>query len=322
MNRTQWTLGGILLLQLLLILILRSPFSGSGSGSEPRPLLPVLEAISANKLQLLGPDDKRVTLVKEGTEWRVEEIGGYPADGRKIDGLLDDLQAIMVRRPVVSSGRYHDTFKVTEDGFESRVRVWDAGDDDPKIDLILGDSPNYRSIYARQSDEDQVYEIQGLAAFDVRAETSDWIEKDLVEPEQHQVVGLTVTNGSGSFALEKADGSWKVSSPGGDDARALDPSKIDAFLQTATAIRLTGAIGSVEEAHGFGSPAATVVLRWTADGQAGSEAQDLTLQIGGKVEDQDTQRYITRSGLEFTGTVWESSVTKLLEEKLDALFAS
>ena len=46
------------------------------------------------------------------------------------------------------------------------------------------------------------------------------------------------------------------------------------------------------------------------------------LQIGGKVEDQDTQRYITRSGLEFTGTVWESSVTKLLEEKLDALFAS
>lgn len=322
MNRTQMTLGGILLLQVLLILVVRSPFSGGREGAESRPLLPVLEAISANRMELLGPEDKRVTLSKEGGEWQVEEIGGYPADATKITGLLDDLQAIRVRRPVVSSGRYHKTFKVKEDEFESRVKIWDADDDDPEIDLILGDSPNYRTIYARPIDQESVYEIRGIAAFDVRAETSDWIEKELVEPEQHQVVGLTVTNESGSFALEKADGAWKVSSPGGSAGRELDSTKIDDFLRTATAIRLTDAIGSVEDSHGFDSPAATVVLRWTPDGQSGSEVKDLTLRIGGKVADKDTQRYITRSGLDFTGTVWESSVKRLLEDNLDGLFAS
>ena len=35
--------------------------------------------------------------------------------------------------------------------------------------------------------------------------------------------------------------------------------------------------------------------------------------------DQDTQRYVARSGFRFTSTIWESSVSKLLEQRADGL---
>jgi hypothetical protein len=77
-----------------------------------------------------------------------------------------------------------------------------------------------------------------------------------------------------------------------------------------------------EAAHGLADPAATVVLRFeepTAEGEAGPAIGELTLRIGGTPEDEESQRYVTREGFGFTGTVWESSVRRLIEETLEDL---
>ena len=44
MNRTQTILGSLLLVQIVLILVVRSPFSDASRGTASRPYLPVLEA--------------------------------------------------------------------------------------------------------------------------------------------------------------------------------------------------------------------------------------------------------------------------------------
>jgi hypothetical protein len=319
MNRTQLYLVGLLVVQVVLILVFRSPFAGASAAYETRALLPALDAVTPSRIEILGADEESIELVKRDGQWRVDELGGFPADGQKIEDLLGDLQDVRVRRPVVSSGRYHASFKVAEDGHEARIRLWDDDDDEPDVDLILGSSPNFRSTHVRLAGEDAVYEARGLSPYDIRPATDSWIQQELVEGDATEVVGLTLTNESGSFELVKREGSWMVALPEDAVDVELDQGKVDSFVRTAVSLRLSGAAGPVDDAtHGFADPAATLVVRWSA-GDAGRE---LTLRVGGKPEDNESMRYLTRDGFGFTGTIWESSVRALLEDDLEQLQAT
>ena len=326
MNRTQTTLAGLLLVQVVLILLVRSPFSGASSGVDSRPLLPSLEAFTATRLELQGDEDRTVTLVKQGDGWTVEQLGGFPADDQKVDDLLDDLRGLKVRRPVVSGSRYHGSFNVTADENEGRVRIWDEPAEDPEVDLILGSSPNYRTVHVRLVGENPVYEVSGLAAYDVRADSGTWIDKDLVDIAEAELVGLSLSNENGSLELVKEEEQWRLVG----EERPLDDDEVDSLLRAARSIQLADGVGPKDAAsHGLSDAAAAVTLRWrpsapadAAEGGAPSaaEVRELVVTIGGKLEENESQRYISRSDLDFTGAVWESSVQPLLERKLDDLF--
>ena len=47
--------------------------------------------------------------------------------------------------------------------------------------------------------------------------------------------------------------------------------------------------------------------------------RDQAVEVGGLVEDLDTQRYITRSGLEHSATIWKGAVAALVDATLDSL---
>ena len=106
MSRNQLALGALLVLQVILILIFRSPFAGA-STVEARPLMPALEAITPIRIELGGSAEEPITIEKTAGEWRVRGLGVFPAVGNKIERLFDDLEQVTVRRPVVSSSRYH-----------------------------------------------------------------------------------------------------------------------------------------------------------------------------------------------------------------------
>ena len=144
-----------------------------------------------------------------------------------------------------------------------------------------------------------------------------------MDTDETRVIGLSLTNESGSFELEKQEGVWKVLSPAAAAGQELDAEKATALIRAVSSIRLSGGVGPLDEAaHGLARPAATLALRLAPDDtQEGSEAE-LTVMVGGQVEGDESQRYITRGGFGFTGTVWESSVRQLLEETLDELYGS
>lgn len=323
MSRTQTTLLGLLLLQIVLIVIFRSPLTGASQRTEARALLPELEAISPARLQIDGSQDERITLVRQGEDWTIDEIGGFPADTDKVTRLLENLEAIQVRRPVVSSSSYHDAFKVAAGDYETRLRVWGAGDEDPRFELILGSSANYRTTHARLGDQDEVYEIQGIAPYDVQPRQDSWIRKEL-GGDLGEIDRLALSNATGRFELERRDGLWAVVSPAERRDEQLDQEAVLGLLRTATGLRLADAVGPLDEtAHGFDNPAATLDLVWSSDAPDAEETapQSWALRVGGTVADQETQRYVTHSGSEFTGTIWESSLGAILDDSLDDLRA-
>ena len=323
MSRTHATLLGLLLLQIVLIVIFRSPFSGPALRTETRPLLPELESLTPTRLQIDGADDQRITLLRQGDDWTIEEIGGFPADADKIGRLLENLAGVQVRRPVVSNKSYHDAFKVASGNHVARLQVWGSDDDDPRVELILGSSANYRTTHARRGSEDEVYEIQGIAPYDLQPAHSSWIRKELADG-VGEVDRLSLHNSSGRFELERQDGLWSVVSPADRGDEALDQEAVLALLRAATELRLADAVGPLDETlHGFTAPAATLKLAWSS-GRPGAEdggPGEWTLRIGGKPAEQDAQRYVTCSDSGFTGTIWETSLERLLDDSLEDLRA-
>ena len=328
MNRSHWILTALLVLQLLLILLLRSPFSDAATGSGgARDLLPTLENLNATKIALSG-DEQSVELVRQDDQWRIDALGGFPADGDKVDKLLEDLEGLRVRVPVVTSDRYHDTLQIADDDNSGRVRVWGAeGGDAPEIDLVLGSSPTYRVLHVRHADEDAVFETRGFSAADARPDSAAWIRTSIVEATPEELTALTLENESGRIELLRDATGWTL--VGVPDGKQLDPTKVDSLLRTATGLRFASAVGPLDEtAHGFGSPSMTLTLGWlpggfvpSAEGESSTTepAQTLTVRVGSSLADEDSKRYITRSEFGFTGSIWNGSVQSMLDQQVDDL---
>jgi len=328
MSRNQLALAALLVLQILLILVFRSPFAGA-SAVEARPLLPTLEALTPIRIELGGSAEEPITIEKTGDEWNVRGLGGFPADSNKIERLFDDLEHVTVRRPVVSSSRYHEGFGVAESDYEGRVRIWSAGDGDPEIDLIVGNSANQRIVHLRLAGEDEVFEARGLSPYDVHSATTNWVRKELLDVAQSQVVGIRITNGTGTFELAREAGTWKIVAPADSTELALDSLKVDELVREATSLRIADAVGPRDaDAHGLAEPAAIAVVRWSPDaadaaaGQSPADTRETTIEIGKQFPDNESKRYIGRSGFDYTGAIWESSIRKILEGDLDDLTAS
>jgi len=306
MTRTQWILGGVLLAQCALLALV-SPWSGRAGAGEPRPLLPALEATTPGRIEIRGDEGKTLNLAREQGSWTLREADGYPADAAKVDDLIADLKKVQVRRPVVTSSRYHDTLKVTESGAERRIRVWAEGGDDPLVDLLVGSSPNYGATHVRLAGDDQVYEVRDLRTYDVRPDAGSWIDRKLVDVRAEDVSAISIRSGSTTIALVKTGDAWAMTMPAGD----ADASKIDAWLRGVTGILASEPAGKADKPGlGFDAPAATVELTRTKDGAT----ETTVLRVGAEIPGSQGQRYARRDGASHAVILssWDSE--KLLQK--------
>ncbi len=341
MSRKQMILATVLAVQVLLLVLLRLPGSGSAEAGSVRPLLPELENLNAARLVIESGEGDTVALARSGESWTLEEADGFPADGSKVDTMLNDLKALKVRRPVVTSSRYHAQLKVSEEDNERRIRIWDDAEAGPAVDLLVGNAPNYRISSVRRQGEDEVYEVMGLSGWDVQAKQASWIDSKLVDLPADQVTALEVTNSHGRFRLEKAGGTWSVvagAAPGD-----LDQGEVDALVRAYASVYMADPVGRVNEAEqGLEQPAAVVQITVTppvepppaALAEAGSEGGEApaaalpepqpevtTLRIGSFKDEAAGVRYAAVSGFDFAVTLNKFDVERATDKKLADLMA-
>lgn len=318
MKRTQTVLAALLGFQVLLIFLFRGVLAESMGPVESRTLLPGLESFSPAKIDIQGPEGKQVTLVHEGERWGLEQAGGYPADEKKVEDFLSKLQKVKVRQPVVTSSRYHEALKVSQDQFERHVRIWEKASEDAKLGFFLGSSPNYRIIHVRLEGDDRVYEVAGLGAWDANDSLNSWADLQLVDVQTDRITKFSLQNPEGAFEIEKdSKGNWSLVG----SKQKLDKTKVDSLVRSAATLRAGEPAGVLDRgAQGFANPAATVVLRvekkQEGEETVENESEEVTIWIGKPVEGEDGKRYITRSGFEFAGIASQYSIENFLTQKI------
>ena len=197
----------------------------SGSAVEPDPFLD-FDSAAVDALSISNAEGA-VKLEKQEGAWRLSD--GLPADGAKVDGVLEALGDASGSWPVATSASVQERFEVAEANHQRRLTLSAAGE--IVADIYLGTSPSYRKAHARRVDDDDIYAI-AFSNYEAGVKNADWVDKSLLRP----AGALTGIAYNGVFALTKDDdGTWTAAS-----GATLDQAKVETFAGRFTGLTVTG----------------------------------------------------------------------------------
>lgn len=254
MQKTIRLLALLLGVQLMVAVALGLSGSRLSVPAQAGPLVEVDKA-RVDRLTIEGPDSAKVTLAKVDGQWRLPDAGDFPADGKRVDQLLDRLVELKAGTPVANSRSAQERFKVDEKQFERRITL-DAGSD-TLATLYLGTSPGLRRIHARKDGEEAIHSVE-FASYDAPARPADWEDKTVLAVPRSEVRAIEVAG----LKIRRKDVDAK-------DSAAKDTGQKDGAQQAAA----TGQTGAVEKADGAdaGAGAAADDGGWVAEGLAADE---------------------------------------------------
>lgn len=188
MQRTIPLLAALLLAQLALALGLNLTGPDLSVERSDAPLL-ALEKAAVDRVVIEGPAEARAVLAKTNGAWLLPDSGDFPANGDKIEGLLDRLERLERGRAVATSEEALARFKVRDKDFERRI-TFAAGDQILET-LYLGTSPGRGRVHARTAEQDAVYAVD-LATYEVPADASDWEDKTVLQIPKAEIESIAV----------------------------------------------------------------------------------------------------------------------------------
>lgn len=221
LNKT--TLIAVLAVQVAIVGVLLAV--RSGSAVEPDPFLS-FDSAAVDALSVSNTEGA-VKLEKQEGAWRL--LDGLPADGTKVDSVLEALGDKSGSWPVATSASVQERFEVAEANHQRRLTLSAAGE--IVADIYLGTSPSYRKAHARRVDDDDIYAI-AFSNHEAGVKNADWVDKSLLRP----AGALTGIAYNGVFALTKDDaGTWTAAS-----GATLDQAKVETFAGRFTGLTVTG----------------------------------------------------------------------------------
>ena len=203
-----------------------------------RPLL-AFDPQSVEVLRIDGKTDTgqaAIALTRSGQDWVLKDLGDFPADGTKIEALLNKLADLKRPLPVATSAESLKRHKVADDEYERRVVLESGGK--PVVALLLGDSPGFRRQLARPAGESAVYDLD-LALHDVGNRPDDWLAKDRLQIDQQSVEGIAAKD----WELIKSKEGWRFAESGAPTDKAPDPAAVVNLLGRLGNLSYRGVLG-------------------------------------------------------------------------------
>lgn len=123
-----------------------------------------------------GDNDKPLILVKSGDNWHLADYPNLPLLDYKVSALTNDLINSKINWPVSRTQASHERFKVADDNFEKRITY---KLDDDEVEVLLGESPSFKKLYARNGDNNDVFTIE-FSGYQLSVDKNDWLNKSLL----------------------------------------------------------------------------------------------------------------------------------------------
>lgn len=206
MSRKHFSWLLVVTLVVAAVVLLLPGKTGRESGFTRTPFLPELEA-QVNDLAWLRIRGAGATVVatleRADNHWRVEEFHGYRADWKRLRTLLADLSRAEIVEPKTDNPDYYDRLGVED------ISAADAGG--VRIEfaeatglpaVIVGKRPDGRSgRYVRLANTAESALID--RDLDVPAAAEDWLEKDIVDVADSEVVEVEIVHSDGERVLAR-----------------------------------------------------------------------------------------------------------------------
>jgi len=272
MNRQNQILTVILVVQIALAAAIFWPRTVA-SGAESGPLLADFQAVEVTSMTISDADGNQFTLAKSGDEWVLPEADNFPANGEKIEPLLENVEAIQTNRLVTRTEASHRRLQVAADDFNRRLEL--SLSDGRSHKLYLGSSAGANATHVRADENPEVFLTDDLSSWDANPQASAWIETLYFTVPQTATMALTLENANGTFEFEKEGETWTMQGLAEDET--LNESEITRLVNLASSVRMTEPIGQeAQPSFGLDDPLATITIK-TGD-------ETYTLRVGAKSE--------------------------------------
>ncbi|HET6565735.1 MAG TPA: DUF4340 domain-containing protein [Xanthomonadales bacterium] len=194
-----WLLVATLVLGVLVVLL--PGRTSKESEFEVRTLIPGLaeQVNNVDQVEVVKAGNATVaTLQRQDDRWVVAEFGAYPADWPQLRGLLANLAQAEVIELKTANPEYFSRLGVSDvandDSQATLLRLSGAGIDSA---VLVGNAADGREgQYVRLEGGDQALLVN--QALDIPATAKDWLQRDIVDIADAEVVEVEVLHADGS----------------------------------------------------------------------------------------------------------------------------
>ena len=167
-----------------------------------------------------APEAVRVELVKSDGAWIMPGNFDAPADAKKVDGVLKQLESARRGLPIATTAQALERFKVGEHDYERRI-VASQGD---KIvaTVYLSAAPGGRKANARTSADNAVYSVD-VATYDLPTGAAEWLDKTVLAHDASTLTRIEVAEaGKPAVTLQRAAPAAANKEPSSSDDGAAE----------------------------------------------------------------------------------------------------
>ena len=214
----------ILLIQSALVGVLYWP--GETPGFARPPPMAAFDRQQIDTIFVGDEFDNETVLTRVGDRWSLPEMEHLPADTEMVDKLLDTLVGDDGSWPVAQTAAARQRFRVATYHYRRRIAL--LGEGDILATILLGTSPGFRKIYARNEKQNGIYSIV-LSTQDVPGLDGGWLDRTLVQ------IRTPLRINADAYSLQREGTEW-VSGIG----RTPDPRELSVLLDTLRNIQIDG----------------------------------------------------------------------------------
>jgi hypothetical protein len=311
LSRLNIVLLAIGLLQIFLVAVNYWPRNQNTVANTP--LLSAFVPAQVSRFAVADDTGREVALERSGNTWVLADTDGFPANAEKIDDTLTKIARLGRNRIVAQTVAAHRQLQVTEDGYNRRIALTTPSGTSI---LYLGSSAGAGATHLRLQGEDTTYLTGELAAWELDAQPSSWINAQYFSIAPTDVQTVTLQNAAGllTFVRDEAQNWTLAELPFNETA---NPSAISAFVNRATSVNLLQVLGK-DLLPGYGMDAPTAVLTLSTNNSTGDNITD-TLTLGAPAE--EGRYYFKSSVSDFYVTISSFTADEFIEKQLSDFLA-
>jgi len=258
-NRSIGSLLLILAIQCALVATVYWPPAEPGAATHPA-LLP-FDPAQIDEIYVGDEFDNETVLARAGEHWLLPELEQLPADRTRVDKLLAALATGEQSWPVADSIAARQRFRVADYRYRRRITLLHDGDVLGVV--LLGSSPGFRKVYARNESQDSIYSIR-YSAHDAPGNSGGWLDHNLLQ------VRTPVSITADTWSVRREGTDW-ISGIGATP----EPREMEALLAALRQLQISG-LASEDEQRDLAAKEADLVF--TVDGLAGRVSLELLRQ--------------------------------------------
>lgn len=180
-------------------------------------------------ITLVFAQDKQIQLEKRDGTWFVDDL---PADGAKVQSLLDAAASSTVDSRVSSNAQYHERFEVADKG----VRMTLLAQESVKKELVFGKAAGGDSVYVRVPDQTDVFVMSGFPRYSLTEEMDQWRDRSLANVPADRIRMVGYAENQIQWELKQTGESWTVGT-NRIAAVAVDTAKTETYLASIVGLR-------------------------------------------------------------------------------------